>query len=231
MVKTIMTTEFILMLTHHDVTVPNALDLFQKVSRTGVKCAGCKDIGLEISKLRQLFSNMKSAGMKSFLEVVTMKEEEHFRGVDVALDIGAGFLIGGMPQYTEKTIQYLKSKKNPPKFFPYIGKIVGHPCLLRGTLEEIVEDAKRTQKLGADGINLLAYRYDGDVQKLIQKVTETIEIPLIVAGNVDSLERIRELKELGVWAFTIGGAIMERKFLTSVDESEQIRAVLREIAH
>ncbi|MGA3405986.1 MAG: hypothetical protein ABSD49_09680, partial [Candidatus Bathyarchaeia archaeon] len=83
-----MTTEFILMLTHHDVTVPNALDLFQKVSRTGLKCAGCKDIGLEISKLRQLFSSMKSVGMKSFLEVVTMKEEEHFRGVDVALDIG-----------------------------------------------------------------------------------------------------------------------------------------------
>jgi hypothetical protein len=225
-----MTTEFIFMLTHHDVTVPNALDLFQKVSRTGVKCAGCKDIGLEISKLRELFSNMKSVGMKSFLEVVTMKEEEHFRGVDVALDIGSDYLIGGMPQYTEETIRYFKGKKNPPKFFPYIGKIVGHPCLLRGTLEEIVEGARRTQKLGADGINLLAYRYDGDVRELVQKVSAAIEVPLVVAGNVDSFERIRELKELGVWAFTIGGAIMERKFLPSADESEQIRAVLRNSA-
>ena len=224
-----MTTEFIFMLTHHDITVPSALDLFQKVGKTGLKCAGCKDIGLEISKLRQLFSNMKTTGMKSFLEVVTMKEEEHFRGVDIALEIGAGYLIGGMPQYTEKTIQYLKRKKNRPKFFPYIGKIVGHPCLLRGTLEEIVEDAKRTQKLGADGINLLAYRYDGDVRGLIQKVMEAIEVPLIVAGNVDSMERIRELKGLGVWAFTIGGAIMERKFLAAGDEQEQIKAVLKEI--
>jgi len=222
--------EFIFMLTHHDVTVPNALDLLQKVSKTGLKCAGCKDIGLEIPKLRLLFSNMKAAGMESFLEVVTMKEEEHFRGVDVALDIGAGHLIGGMPQYTEKTIQYLKRKKNPPKFFPYIGKIVGHPCLLRGSLDEIVEDAKRTQKMGADGINLLAYRYDGDVRELIEKVMAAIRIPLIVAGNVDSVERIRELKELGVWAFTIGGAVMEKKFAATADEPDQIKAVLKEVA-
>jgi hypothetical protein len=221
--------EFIFMLTHHDITVPNALELFEKVSKTGLKCAGCKDIGLEISSLRRLFLNMKAAGMSSFLEVVTMKEEEHFRGVDVALDIGAGYLIGGMPPYTEKTIQYLKDKKNPPKFFPYIGKIVGHPCLLRGSLEEIVEDAKRTQKLGADGINLLAYRYDGDVHELIEKVAEAIQIPLIVAGNVDSAERIRELKELGVWAFTIGGAIMEKRFPGSGEEQDQIKTVLKEV--
>ena len=218
------------MLTHHDVTVPNALDLLQKVDKTGLKCAGCKDIGLEISKLRQLFLNMKTADMKSFLEVVTMKEDEHYRGVEIALDIGAEYLIGGMPQYTENTIKYLKHKKNPPKFFPYIGKIVGHPCLLRGTLEEIVEDAKRTQKLGADGINLLAYRYDGNVRELIQKVMAAVELPLVVAGNVDSVERIRELKELGVWAFTIGGAIMEKKFAGTADEPDQIKAVLKEVS-
>jgi len=218
------------MLTHHDVTVPNALDLFQKVSKTGLKCAGCKDIGLEIPSLRRLFSDMKAAGMRSFLEVVTMKEEEHFRGVDIALDIGAGYLIGGMPQYTEKTVQYLKRKRNPPKFFPYIGKIVGHPCLMRGSLGEILEDAKRTQKLGADGINLLAYRYDGDIHELIKKVEGAIQIPLIVAGNVDSIERIRELKELNIWAFTIGGAIMEKKFPGAGEEQDQIKTVLKEVA-
>ena len=59
------------------------------------------------------------------------------------------------------------------------------------------------------------------------KVTETTEAPLIVAGNVDSMERIRELKELGVWAFTIGGAVMERKIQIAGDEQEQIKPVLR----
>lgn len=221
-----MTTEFIFMLTHHDVTVPNALELFERVKGTGLRCVGCKDIGLEISELRQLFSSMKHAHMKSFLEVVTMKEEDHFEGVNKAIDIGAQYLIGGMPQHTEKTIKYLRERRSQLKFFPYVGKIVGHPCLLRGTIDEIVTDAERTQTLGADGINLLAYRYDGNVQELIQSVQASTDLPLVIAGNVDSYERIREMKRLRVWAYTIGGAIIEKRFLPRNDEAEQIKAVL-----
>lgn len=224
-----MTTEFILMLTHHDVTVPNALELFERVKGTGLRYVGCKDIGLEISALRQLFSSMKNARMKTFLEVVTMKEAEHFEGVNKAIDIGSHYLIGGMPQYTEQTIKYLKERKSEIKLFPYIGKIVGHPCLLRGTIEEIVADAKRTKKLGADGINLLAYRYDGDVQKLIEAVQASTDLPIVIAGNVDSYDRIREMKRLGVWAYTIGGAIMEKRFLPGKDEADQIKAILSEM--
>jgi len=221
-----MTTEFIFMLTHHDVTVPNALELFERVKGTGLRYVGCKDIGLEIRALRQLFSSMKNARMKTFLEVVSMKEEEHFEGVNKAMDIGAHYLIGGMPQHTEKTIKYLRERKSQIKFFPYIGKIVGHHCLLRGTIDEIVTDARRTQKLGADGINLLAYRYDGDVKELIESVQASTDLPLVIAGNVDSYERIREMKRLGVWAYTIGGAIMEKRFLPGRDEAEQIKTVL-----
>jgi hypothetical protein len=225
-----MTIEFIFMLTHRDVTIPNAFELFEKVKGTGLRSIGCKDIGLEVFKLRQLFPKMKNAGMRTFLEVVTMKEQEHFSGIDTALDIGADYIVGGMPQYTERTIKCMKQRKSQTKFFPYIGRIVGHPCLLRGRIEDIAADAKRTQKLGADGINLLAYRYDGDIRRLIDSVRASTDLPLVVAGNVDSFERIREMKRLGVWAFTIGGAIMEKKFLPGKDETEQIKAVLREIA-
>ena len=225
-----MATEFIFMLTHHDVTVPQALELFERVKGTGLRCIGCKDIGLEVSALRELFSRMKNAQMKTFLEVVTMEEREHFDGVNKAIEIGADYLIGGMPQHTEKTIRHLEERKSETKFFPYIGRIVGHPCLLRGTIGEIVSDAKRTQKLGADGINLLAYRYDGNIQKLIESVQSSTDIPLVIAGNIDSYERIREMKRLGVWAYTIGGAIMENRFLPGKDEAEQIKAVLSEMA-
>jgi len=68
------------MLTHHDVTVSEALELFERVKGSGLRCIGCKDIGLEFSALRELFSRMKNARMKTFLEVVTMKEQEHFGG-------------------------------------------------------------------------------------------------------------------------------------------------------
>jgi len=134
-----------------------------------------------------------------------------------------------MPQHTEKTIRYLEERKSETKFFPYIGRIVGHPCLLRGTIEEIVSDAKRTQKLCADGINLLAYRYDGNIQELIESVQSSIGILLVIAGNIDSYERIIEMKRLGVWGYTVGGAIMESRFLPGKNETEQIKAVLREM--
>jgi len=223
-------TEFIFMLTHHDVTIPNALEVFEKVKRTGLRYIGCKDIGLSKEDLRKLFAKARNGNMNTFLEVVTMREDEHFRGVNTALEVGVDHLIGGMPQHTEKTIKYLKDKNSKIKFFPYIGKVVGHPCLLRGTVEEIVDDAKRTENLGADGINLLAYRYDGDIHKLVTSVQSAVDIPLIVAGNVDSFERIREMKRLELWAFTIGGAILEKRFLPGKSEVEQVKAVLKEIA-
>jgi hypothetical protein len=34
------------------------------------------------------------------------------------------------------------------------------------------------------------------------------------------------MKELGVWVFTIGGAIIEKRFLLGKNESDQIDAVL-----
>ena len=41
-------TEFIFMLTHHDVTVPNALEVIERIKDTGLRFIGCKDIGLAI---------------------------------------------------------------------------------------------------------------------------------------------------------------------------------------
>ena len=89
------------------------------------------------------------------------------------------------------------------------GEIVGHPCLLRGSIERICDDARKAEAAGVDGINLLAYRYDGDVSALVGAVSEATTLPLICAGSVDSVARIEELRDLGVWAFTIGTAALD----------------------
>ena len=95
------------------------------------------------------------------------------------------------------------------KFLPYVGRIVGHPCLLRGSIAEIADDARRAEALGVDGINLLAYRYDGDVDALVEAVVDATSLPVIAAGSVDSAERISALEQRGVWAFTIGTAALD----------------------
>ncbi len=73
------------------------------------------------------------------------------------------------------------------RFWPYVGQIVGHPCLLRGSIDEIVADTERAAALGVDGINLLAYRYDGDVEALVRAVVGRSDLPVICAGSVDSV--------------------------------------------
>jgi len=220
--------EFIFMLTHHDVTVPNALEVFEEVKDTGLKMVGAKDVGLPVDKLKELFGRARKEDMTTFLEVVTYSEEEHFRGVDIAIAVQADYLIGGMPWFFERTRQYLMNKKANVKYFPYIGKIEGHPCILKGSIEEIIEEGIKFEREGVDGINILLYRYIGNQEELLNQIIEKLRVPIIVAGNVDSFEKIDKLKkkDKNIWAFTIGGAIFERKFVKEGSLRDQIYAVL-----
>jgi 2,4-dienoyl-CoA reductase-like NADH-dependent reductase (Old Yellow Enzyme family) len=217
------------MLTHHDVTVSNALEVLEEVKDTGLRFIGCKDVGLSLNQYVELFNRIRKYGLTSFLEVVTYSEEEHFKGVNLALKVGVDNLIGGMPQYTRKTLEYLREKKSKIKYFPYIGKIVDHPCILQGSIEEIINDGKEAEALGVNGINLLLYRYTGNQKTLLNKAVKELKVPLIVAGNVTTFNQIEELKKNNIWAFTIGGAIFEKKFAEKGDIQEQIMAVLSKI--
>jgi hypothetical protein len=217
------------MLTHHDVTVPNALEVLEEVKDTGLRFIGCKDVGLSLNQYVELFSRIRKYGLTSFLEIVTYSEEEHFKGVNLALKVGVDNLIGGMPQYTKKTLEYLREKKSKIKYFPYIGKIVDHPCILQGSIEEIINDGKEAEALGVNGINLLLYRYTGDQKMLLNKAVKELKVPLIIAGNVTTFNQIEELKKNNIWAFTIGGAIFEKKFVEKGDIREQITAILNRL--
>lgn len=217
--------KFIFFLTYSDVTVYNALDVFDEIKDTGINFVGFKDVGLPEEKLKKLVGKMKKAGKTTFLEVVSATKEDNIRSTKVGVKLGVDYLIGGT--YVEETFPLIKN--TGIKYFPYIGKIVGHPCLLRGTIEEIAKDARRVKALGANGIDLLAYRYDGDVERLIKSIQKAVKIPLIIAGSIDSFEKVRKMAELGVWAFTIGSAVFDKKFAPKRTLSHQISAVLKKI--
>jgi hypothetical protein len=217
------------MLTHHDVTIPNAIEVFEELKDSGVKFIGCKDIGLPIQKFNDLFNRMRKADMTTFLEVVSNNREEHFSGVDKGIRVKADYLIGSMPQFAEETLEYLSEKKTNVEFFPYIGRIVGHPCMLEGSIGEIVKNGIEFENMGIRGINLLLYRYKGDVKLLLDRLMKTLHIPLTVAGTVDNFEKIDYLKAKNVWAFTIGGAILEKKFSPEPSLKDQIAAVLERL--
>jgi len=214
--------EFIFMLTRNDTTLADARAIYASIADTGLRHVGCKDVGLPQAELAQFMDEIRANGHTSYLEVVSETEEQTLQSARVAAEIGPDYLIGGT---VIEPIQEILAGTSI-RFFPYIGEIVGHPCLLRGSIERICDDARRAEAAGVDGINLLAYRYDGDVPELVRAVSEATSLPLICAGSVDSIERIEELRDLGVWAFTIGTAALDGVIVEGEPLAGQLAATL-----
>ena len=67
--------DIIVMLTHHDVTVPDAAEVFEVCKDIeAVKLWGFKNVGLPKDQMKALTAAMKAAGKTTFLEVVTYDE-------------------------------------------------------------------------------------------------------------------------------------------------------------
>lgn len=216
---------FILMLTHRDVTVHNAMEIFEEIKTAGVSHIGFKDVGLAFEELKELVEAMRRERMNIYLEVVSDSEESAIRSTMRAVELGVDYIIGGT--YVERMLGVIGKRET--RFFPYVGNVVGHPCLLRGTIDQIIEDARRVEKMGAYGINLLAYRYDGNAEQLITSIQNAVKLPLIIAGSIDSFEKIEKMKDMQIWGFTIGGAVIERKLLPGKSTKSQVEAVLKNL--
>jgi 4-hydroxythreonine-4-phosphate dehydrogenase len=215
-------TEFIFMLTRDDETIADAREVYESIADTGVRHVGCKDLGLARDELAALMHDIRANGHTSYLEVVSETVQATLESARVAAEIAPDYLIGGT---VIEPIQEILAGSGV-RFCPYVGHIIDHPCLLRGTVEEIVADAVRAAALGVDGINLLAYRFDGDVDQLVDAVVKATSLPVIAAGSVDSAQRIQALGERGVWAFTVGTAALEGKLVPGAPLTEQLQYVL-----
>jgi len=218
--------EFIFMLTRNDETLADAREVYASIAAAGVRHFGCKDVGLPRKELEALLSDIESNGHTSYLEVVSESDEATLASARAAAEIQPDYLIGGT---LIEPVQEIIAGTGI-KFFPYVGRVVGHPCLLRGSIQEIADDARRAEALGLDGVNLLAYRYDGDVEALVDAVVSTTSLPVIAAGSVDSVERIRALARNGVWAFTIGTAALDGVLLPEEPLQAQLELALEAAA-
>jgi len=218
--------EFIFMLTRNDETLADAREVYASVATAGVRHFGCKDVGLPRKELEALLSDIENNGHTSYLEVVSESDEATLASARAAAEIQPDYLIGGT---LIEPVQEIIAGTGI-KFFPYVGRVVGHPCLLRGSIQEIADDARRAEALGLDGVNLLAYRYDGDVEALVDEVVSNTSLPVIAAGSVDSVERIRALARNGVWAFTIGTAALDGVLLPEEPLQAQLELALEAAA-
>jgi hypothetical protein len=214
---------FILMLTKDDRTVPNALEVYEEVHDIDLAHVGFKDIGLSLDEMKALVARIHADDRRAMLEVVSTSRMEELRSVRSALEIGVDYLLGG--RHVSDALPLLAGTSI--RYFPFCGNTVGHPTRLAGTIDETVADACRLGQLpGVHGLDLLAYRFAGDAQELTRRVLEAVDIPVLAAGSIDRLERVRAVCDAGVWGFTVGSALFEGKFVTNLLQ-QQIRSLVQ----
>src|SRR5918996_1658077 len=137
--------ELIVMLTHQDQTVPNALQLFERTKEYPITHWGFKDVGLPPEAMQSLVTAMKAAGKTTFLEVVSLSEQEGLRGARLAVELGFDILMGTV--FFPSIAEYLKDK--PIRYYPFPGNVHSHPSILDGTIDDIVTHARELETYGA----------------------------------------------------------------------------------
>ena len=210
--------ELIVMLTHHDETVPEALDLFQRTKDCPITHWGFKDVGIAPAEMKTVVTAMKDAGKTTFLEVVSLSEEDGLRGARLAAELGFDVLMGTV--YYPSIRELLR--ETSVRYYPFPGHVHSHPSVLDGNIEEIVAHACELESYGVHGLDLLTYRYTGDAAGLLSEVVRSTRVPVISAGSIGSFERITEVWDSGAWGFTIGSAFFERQFVPDGSFEENV---------
>jgi hypothetical protein len=219
--------QFVFMLTHHDATVDDPLEVYQQVRGSGLRYVGFKDVGAPVEVLTEVCAAAHADGLEVMLEVVSTTLEEELRSAAAAARIGVDWLLGGThPREVLGVIDGCAAR-----YCPFPGTVLGHPSVLHGEIAEIAASARAITALdGVHGLDLLAYRHpSADAAALTRAVVEASAGPVIAAGSVASLAQIIDLERAGAWGFTIGGAIFEGRLPGGPSVAGQLREVLRAI--
>lgn len=218
-----MSFNFILMLTENDQTIADAHVKLEEALEGGARHIGFKDVGLPLEDLRSLSKSIRAAGGRSYLEVVSLDEESELASARAAVDLDVDCLLGGTRAAKVSEV----TRDHPLRYYPFPGAIRDHPSVLEGPLQDIVASARALADLEhVHGLDLLAYRFSGDVPSLMRQVAQAVTKPVIVAGSIDSKERITAVAESGAQGFTVGTAAFAGAFLSQGEFVDQVRSIL-----
>ncbi|TDW36935.1 1-(5-phosphoribosyl)-5-[(5-phosphoribosylamino)methylideneamino] imidazole-4-carboxamide isomerase [Rhizobium azibense] len=215
--------DFIFMLTRNDRTVADAPFHAETALRAGIRHIGFKDVGLPLEALASLARQIREGGASTYLEVVSLDRDSEILSVKAAIELGVDYLLGGT--HAEDVLPLLE--RTPIRYYPFPGRIVGHPSILKGSQAEIVKSAVAlASHPGVAGLDLLAYRSPGNVPSLIDAVCRAVPKPIIVAGSVDGPDQIETIRRSGAAGFTVGTSALDGRFPAEGPALEfQLRAI------
>jgi hypothetical protein len=203
--------DFIFMLTRQDRTVEDALQVLDLIRPAGLTHIGFKDVGVRPAVLEKIADAIRALGATSYMEVVSTTPEACLTSARVGRELGVDRLLGGTQ--VEEITGVLKGSAT--RYFPFPGRPVGHPTKLGGSPAEVEAHCRSFVAQGCAGCDLLAYRAtEADPLELVRAARRGLGTGhyLIVAGAVNSLERVRALKGAGADAFTIGSAVFDGSY-------------------
>ena len=220
--------DFVFMLTRNDATVENALDLVKVARPLALKHIGFKDVGVEPRLLRRLTAAIREAGAAVWMEVVSTTREDELQSIALARDLDVDWLMGGV--HVEEGLSALAGSAT--RYLPFAGKPTGRPTRLGGSASDIEAHCRRFAAMGCAGVDILAYRAtEAEPLDLVAACRRGLgeKGVVVVAGSVNSAERIGAIRAAGADAFTIGTAAIDCAYAPGAGPlAAQLKAVLED---
>jgi hypothetical protein len=220
--------DFVFMLTRNDATVENALDLVEIARELGLRHIGFKDAGAEAPMLKRLTQAIRAAGASPWMEVVATTREAELRAIALGRDLGVDLLMGGV--HVEEGLRILEGSVT--RYLPFAGKPSGHPTRLSGSAVEVEAQCRAFAAMGCAGVDILAYRAtEAEPLDLVAACRRGFldSGAVVVAGSVNSAERVNAVRAAGADAFTIGTAAIACAYAPGVGSvAGQLKAVLED---
>jgi len=216
---------FVFMLTHSDSTIPGAIDYVEPLAATGLRYTrfqGCRGRPADTSARSRRWPRTPA-----WRRCSGRLGQPRGRG---AIGPGcAGRRSRLDPRRYEPGRRPALLEGADVRYCPFPGRVVGHPSVLEGSIEEIAASAAtltaRPGRLRARPVS--AYRHStADIADLTRAVVDASAGPVIAAGSVTSAEQIDTLAAAGAWASPSGSAIFDGLLPGAPDVAAQVRAVL-----
>ena len=214
------------MLTRNDATVENALDLVEVARGLGLRHIGFKDVGADGPMLGRLADAIRAAGASPWMEIVATSREAELRSVKLGRDLGVDRLMGGV--HVEEGLRILEGSAT--RYLPFAGQPSGHPTRLGGSAAEVEAQCRAFAAMGCAGVDILAYRAtEAEPLDLVAACRRGFldSGAVVVAGSVNSAERVAAVRAAGADAFTIGTAAIDGSYAPGTGSlAAQLKAVL-----
>ena len=217
--------EFIFMLTRDDVTLADAREVYASIAADGRPPRRLQGRRAARATSSQALMDDIRAQRPHDLSRGRLRDRggRRSRSARAAAEIRPDYLIGGT--LIEPVQEILAG--TGVKFFPYVGQIVGHPCLLRGSIDEIVADTqarRRARRRRHQPARLPLRRRRRGARRAPSSAPPTCRSSAPARSTPSSASA--RSTSCGAWAFTIGTAALDGVLVEGAPLSGQLQAAL-----